>query len=71
MTTISCLKFQTEDIPFRSVAVLESLDTLTKKDQARLMSTADKEFPSLENFEENAIKFLERHYSTTSIMQAA
>ena len=60
LATISCLKFQTENIPFKSTIVLESLDVLSQKDQSRLMSASDKEFPSLEDFQENAMKFLER-----------
>jgi hypothetical protein len=60
LATISCLKFQTENIPFRSAIVLESLDVMGRKDQARLMSAADKEFPSLGDFQENAEKYLER-----------
>lgn len=60
LATISCLKFQTEKILFRSTVVLENLDVLNKKDQARLMSASDKEFPSLDDFQENAEKFLER-----------
>lgn len=60
LTTISCLKCQTEKIVFRSVAILESLDCLGKKDQARLMSASDKEYPSLDDFQENASKYIER-----------
>ncbi|MBI4723271.1 MAG: DUF1828 domain-containing protein [Candidatus Stahlbacteria bacterium] len=64
LTTISCLKFQTEKIAFRSVAVLESLDSLSRKDQARLMSASDKEFSSLDDFQENAPNYLEREFNT-------
>jgi hypothetical protein len=60
LVTISCLKFQNEGIGFRSAVVLESLELLGKKDQARLMSAADKEFPSLDDFQANGEKFLGR-----------
>ena len=60
LATISCLKFQNEKIPFRSAIVLEDLDNLGKKDQARLMSASDKEFPSLDDFKEKSVKFLVR-----------
>jgi hypothetical protein len=60
LATISVLKFMNENIPFKSTMVLEDLDVLGRKDQARLMSAADKEFPSLDDFQENAEKFLER-----------
>lgn len=63
LATISCLKFQTEKLNFRGVTVLESLDALTKNDMSRLMSAADKQFPSLEDFQSQAHKFLEREQS--------
>lgn len=63
LTAISCLTLQKENIPFRSTIVLENLDVLSKKDQARLMSVADKEFPSLLDFQEMALQYFEREYS--------
>lgn len=69
LATISCLKFQNEMIPFRSVAILEDLDVLSKKDQARLMSVIDKEFPSLTDFQENALKYFEREYQQSNVVQ--
>ena len=62
LTAISCLKFQNEAIPFRSAIVLEDLEILSRKDQARLMSIADKQFPSLTDFQENALTYFEREY---------
>ena len=60
LATISCQKFISEKISFRSLIVLESLDVLSKKDSSRLMSASDKEFPSLDDFQEFAIQYLER-----------
>lgn len=60
LATISCQKFITEKLNFRSLIVLESLDVIGKKDQARLMSAADKQFPSLEEFQKHAEEFIER-----------
>jgi hypothetical protein len=60
LVTISCQQFQIKRISFRSAVVLESLDLLGRKDQARLMSAADKEFPSLDDFQANGERFLER-----------
>src|SRR4030065_2033871 len=54
LATISCQKFISEKLNFSSLVVLENLDVLGKKDQARLMSAADKQFPSLEEFQKNA-----------------
>jgi len=60
LATISCQKFISEKIPFQSVVVYESLDSIGKKDQARLMSAADKQFPSLMDFKETGIEYFER-----------
>lgn len=60
LATMSCQKFLLEKLSFRSLIVLESLDVLPRKDQARLMSVADKEFPSLGDFKENGERYLER-----------
>lgn len=63
LAVIACLKFQAERLPFRSMMVLENLDFLGKKDEARLLSAADKVFPSLDDFKDNGEKFLEREFT--------
>ena len=60
LTTISCQRFIAEKLNFSSLIVLENLDMLGKKDQARLMSAADKQFPSLEDFQKYAEEYIER-----------
>ncbi len=60
LTTIACLKFITENLRFWGAVVLESLDDLGKKDRNRLLSAADKVFPSLDDLRENGETFLER-----------
>jgi hypothetical protein len=60
LATISCQKFITEKLNFSSLIVLESLDVIGKKDQARLMSAADKQFPSLDDFQKHAEEYIER-----------
>jgi hypothetical protein len=60
LATISCQKFIAETIRFSSLVILESLEVLGKKDQARLMSAADKQFPSLDEFKNHAEEYLER-----------
>lgn len=60
LTIISCQKFIIEKIKFRSVAVLESLDKLNKKDQKRLMTTVDKIFPEFVEFEKNGEEYIKR-----------
>ena len=66
LATISLLKFLNESLTFTGAVVLDSLDSLGKKDQSRLMSAADKLFPSLDDFEENGERFLERELDSTS-----
>lgn len=60
LTTISCLKFQNEGLRFCGVVVLEDLDAVGKKDQNRLLSAADKVFPSLDDLRQNGERFVER-----------
>jgi len=60
LATISCQKFIAEKLNFSSLIILENLDVIGKKDQARLMSAADKQFPSLEDFRKHAEEYLER-----------
>jgi hypothetical protein len=60
LATISCQRFIADKIKFSSLIVLENLDVLGKKDQARLMSAADKQYPTLDEFEEHAEEYLER-----------
>lgn len=60
LATISCQKFISEKMNFSSLIVLEDLDVIGKKDQARLMSAADKQFPSLKDFQKHAEEYIER-----------
>lgn len=60
LATICYQKFIAEKLNFTSLIVLESLDVIGKKDQARLMSAADKQFPSLEEFQKRVEEYLER-----------
>lgn len=60
LATICCLEYQKHHINFRSFMVHEDFTRLPKKDQNRLTSACDKQFVSLDDFEENAVKFLER-----------
>lgn len=69
LTAISCLTFQKEAIPFRSAIVLEDLEVLSRKDQARLMSIADKQFPSFTDFKENAPAYFEREINSPHRMR--
>lgn len=60
LAIISSQKFIAEKLNFSSLIILEDLDVIGKKDQARLMSAADKQFPSLEDFQKLAEEYIER-----------
>jgi hypothetical protein len=60
LTTIACLKFITEGLRFWSAVVVDNLDDLSRKDRNRLLSAADKVFPSLDDLRDNGETFLER-----------
>jgi len=60
LTTISCLEFQRAKIPFKSVAVHEDFEGLSKKDRKRITSAVDKQFVDLEDFKSHGEGFLIR-----------
>ncbi len=61
LAAISCLEFQRRRIPFKGVMVHRDFESgITKKDRTRVTSAGDKQFPSLDDFRENAPQFLER-----------
>jgi len=60
LAAICCLEFQKHNLKSRSYIVHEDFEKLSKKDRARLTSACDKQFISLDDFKENAVKFLER-----------
>ena len=60
LATISCLEFQRHSLKFKSIAVHEDVDKLTRKDRNRLTNACDKQFTSLDEFKQNAIPYLER-----------
>lgn len=61
LTTIACLEFQRNRIPFRSAVVHEDFENgLSRKDQTRITSAADKQFTSLDDFTANAEQYFSR-----------
>jgi hypothetical protein len=60
LVTISCLEFRIRRISFKSFVVHEDFGSLGNKDIKRITSAADKQFPSLEDFQNNAEETLER-----------
>lgn len=61
LATISCLEFQRRHIPFKSVIVHDDFeDGISKKDRTRITSASDKQFMSLDDFQENGPQFFAR-----------
>jgi len=60
LATISCLAYQKENLNFRSLIVHENFEGLPKKDRTRLTNSCDKQFTTLDDFKNDAKKFLER-----------
>lgn len=60
LATISCLEFQRHNLRFKSIAVHEDMDKLSRKDRNRLTNACDKQFTSLDEFKQNAMPYFER-----------
>lgn len=60
LVAICCLEFQKAKLPFISFVVHEDFESLSRKDQARITSAADKQFVNLDDFRENAEQVMER-----------
>jgi hypothetical protein len=61
LVTISCLEFQRRRIPFKSVAVHEDFESgISRKDRLRITSACDKQFTSLEDFQQNGPLYFAR-----------
>lgn len=60
LTTICILQFRLEKLKFKGFVVHEDFESLTRKDRVRITSSADKQFPSLDDFRENANEFFDR-----------
>lgn len=61
LAALYCLEFQRNRIPFRSAIVHEDFENgLSRKDQTRITSAADKQFTSLDDFKMNAEQYFAR-----------
>ncbi len=63
LTTISCLEFHRAGIPFKSVAVHEDFEGLSKKDRKRVTSAVDKQFVDLDDFKTHGEDYFKREAS--------
>jgi hypothetical protein len=55
----NCFEFKTENINFQSVVVYENYDTLTNKNQKRLLRATDKQFLDFDQFKNEGRRFIE------------
>jgi len=61
LAVISCLQFQADSIPFRSVIVHDDFETgLSKKDKLRITNVADKQFTTFTDFARDAEGYFAR-----------
>jgi hypothetical protein len=60
LAAICCLEFEKQQKKFRSYIVHDDFERLPQKDRSRLTSACDKQFISLDDFKDNAVKFFER-----------
>lgn len=61
-TVISCLNFQKQGLPFRSVIVHEDLSGLTGFNRRQITNVADKQFYQLSDFQEQGAAYLAREF---------
>jgi hypothetical protein len=60
LATITCLEFLRAKLPFKSMVIHEDFNKLSRKDCSRLTSACDKQFTSLDDFQQNVGSYLER-----------
>lgn len=65
LVTISCLEFRQHNLPFKGFVVHEDFGSLPRKDQVRITSAADKQFPSLHDFRDYAAQFIDAELANT------
>jgi len=59
LVAISCLEFRRAKVPFTGFVVHEDFGSLPPKDQVRITSAAHKQFPTLPDFREYGVEFVE------------
>ena len=60
---ISCLNFQQNDIPFRSLIVHDNLEKLDSFNQKQITNISDKQFFTLEGFKKSGLEYIKRELS--------
>lgn len=61
---ISCLSFQKQRIPFRSLIIHEDFDELSSFYRNQITNMADKQFTSLQDFQAEGMEYIERELAS-------
>lgn len=61
---ISCLSFQKQRIPFRSLVIHEDFEGLSSFYRSQITNTADKQFTSLDDFKAEGIDYISRELAS-------
>lgn len=59
-TAISLLELKKADVKFTSLVVHDDIDALGRKERTYLLKNADKQYPDMEHFTQNAVPDIER-----------
>ena len=59
---ICCLSFQKQRIPFRSLVVHEDFEGLSSFNRSQITNAVDKQFVTLEDFQNDVVDYIEREY---------
>lgn len=60
LAAVSCLEFQRSGLPFRSVVVHQDFDSLSKTDRKIITNAVDKQFTSLDEFDQHGKEAIQR-----------
>ena len=60
LTAVSCLEFQRNKLPFRSVVIHQDFESLNKTDRQIITNAVDKQFTSLDEFNASGKQAIER-----------
>ncbi len=61
---ITCLTFQKQKIPFRSLIIHENFDSISNFNRSQLTNAADKQYVSLEDFRNEGAEYIEREFAS-------
>jgi hypothetical protein len=67
LAVLSCLEFQKNNVPFRSVIIHDDFENgLSKKDRKRITNVADKQFATIDDFKQDAEEYFDRELASAA-----